>query len=358
MDANGMFHRANLIYEGGKLFNRTFNTREWSDFFNLAQTALLKERYAAWKNRPQMGYGANEVRDSELAGLQSGTKRINRTKFIKGTMDNGALPNPDRDASVVLNGNEATYPSDIFGVFAPLPDECVYPTYEYVALVDSSNNVSWNIPVKNVTRDQYYRGIYDKYAQPYNDLVWSMDWGTFTTSEFDATSGVFTPSAKDYSQTGSGTNMTGTNMQFTAQIDTTTTSVLNNQYYVSSGSVTYNGTEYTAGSWFTAIDASEITITTAILFQYTPTTVNINTIRSKYLLQPKDYQVLEYAVQYIKLPRDIVVNLVTPANQVSCELAPFLHEEIVQKAVKIAAQSIIPEPNKYQVNQMEDTINE
>ena len=78
MDANAMFNKGILLLEGGKMYNRTPNVREFQDCLNLAQLELIKERYAKWKNRPQLGYGDSSIRNAELAGLVTATKRITR----------------------------------------------------------------------------------------------------------------------------------------------------------------------------------------------------------------------------------------------------------------------------------------
>ena len=53
------------------------------------------------------------------------------------------------------------------------------------------------------------------------------------------------------------------------------------------------------------------------------------------------------------MPSNIIVDIQTPTNQVHCELAAFMHDEIVDYAVKLAAASIIPEPNKYELGTIE-----
>jgi len=300
MTANEMFARFNLGYEASRLFNRTFNEREVSDFLSKAELELIKQRFAAFRNSKQIGINntvipqANAVRSAELSGLLSGTAKIQNTKMIKGTNDNGALRGADLDQVT------ATQQDDNFGVFVPLPDEAMYILSESVDTVisDPSNPpTKYNVPVREVSIDEYHRGIYDTYTKPYDNLVWSLDWGTYTVQ--NVTGGLIPNSEKDYTLTGSGFNMEGDSADGTG------------------------------------------------------TTIEINTARSRYLIPGSNYFIKTYQCQFLKKPSGITVDIVTPGAQVSSELSDFLHQEVVDLAVKLASASIVPEPNKYQVNQVE-----
>ena len=56
---------------------------------------------------------------------------------------------------------------------------------------------------------------------------------------------------------------------------------------------------------------------------------------------------------YIKIPADIHLDVQTPGLQIHCELASFVHQDIVDAAVKLASAAIVPDQGKYQVNQLE-----
>lgn len=313
MDANGMRKMFLLGYEAARLANRTFNDREIQDFLNKAQLELIKQRFAAFRNSKQIGMGGNPmipqsaiVRASELAGLMTATSYVWFDKTIQGSGDNGALMGPDLDAQ-----NNATTAAR-YGVFAPLPDEALYVLYETVnTCTDSSftnivpgtentilaaTGARFNVPVLEVDYTYYGSGIYDDYAKPYHSLVWSMDWGSYTTASLDT--GSYTDSTKEYSSEGTGYNMTGT-----------------------------------------APDGT--------------TDITINTIRSRYLLPGKDQYIVTWKPFYLKRPADIVIDINSPSRQVSCQLADFLHQEIVDLAVKLASAAIVPEQGKYQINQVE-----
>ena len=291
MEANGMRSRFLLGYEAGRLSARTFNDREIEDFLNKAQLELTKERSAPWKNRPQIGFGQHPIRNAELAGLLTATQSVPRDNFILGTSLNGALKGPDLD--------NADQPEDIYGVFVAMPEEVLYPIIETCETVKGTINKT-NTPIKEVSLEEYQSGIFDEYAKPYDNLVWSMDWGSYTTAIPDTHvtgNGGYSDSVKEFSSEGTGFNMQGLN---------------------------YDGD-----------------------------TIEINTSRSRYLIPGKGWKVDNYIIFYIKKPSDIHIDVQTPSLQVNCELPSFVHQEIIDKAVKLASAAIIPEQSKYQVNQLE-----
>lgn len=316
MDANTMFARFNLGFEASRLFNRTFNEREVQDFLNKAQLELIKQRFAAFRNVKQIGINnktvpqAYEVRNSELAGLLTGTASIPASEMIQGTIDNGGFYGPDLDNSTE-DGAYKTGTTDPntanFGAFVPIPNEALYILAESLdTRMDNSPNgyiYKNNVPVLQLSYNEYVSGIRDFYAKPYKNLAWSVDWGSYTTST--VSNGLFADSTKDYSTTGSEVNMTGNSY------DTTVT-----------------------------------------------TPVNINTNRSKYLIPGKDWRIVRYKCNYLKAPAEIEIDLITPTNQVNCELPDYMHQEIVDLAVTLASASIVPEQGKYQVNQNESTKDE
>jgi hypothetical protein len=285
MEANQMRASFNLLKEASRLANRTFNDREIEDFLNKAQEETVKDKFAAWKNRPQIGYGQHPVRNAELAGLVTATQTVPRANYIVGTELNGALQGPD------LDRGGTTQDADRFGVFVGLPNELLYPLVETCETV-KGNIVKRNTVIKEVNLQGYLEGIYDDYAKPYDNLVWSMDWGAYTTAI--PNDGLYDDSVKEYSSLGTNHNMTGDN---------------------------YLGDE-----------------------------VNIDTNRARYLLPGKGWKVNKYNIHYIKLPRAIKIDVQTPSLQVNCELPDFVHNEVVAKAVAIASAAVIPDPNQYQVN--------
>ena len=285
MEANQMRARFNLLKEASRLANRTFNDREIEDFINKAQEQFTKDGYAAWKNRPQIGYGQHAVRNAELAGLITSTESVPRTKFILGTELNGALQGPD------LDKGGTTQDEDRFGVFVGLPNELLYPLVETCETVKGTITKR-NTPIKEINLQGYIDAIYDDYAKPYDNLVWSMDWGAYKTAAPGTST--YVDSVKEYSSSGTNHNMTG-------------------------------------------LDSAGVTI-------------SIDTNRARYLLPGKGWKVNKYTVHYIKLPRAIKIDVQTPSLQVNCELPDFVHDDIVSRAVTIASAAVIQDPNQYQVN--------
>lgn len=295
MQANGMRARFNLGYEASRLSNRTFNDREIEDFMNRAQLELTKERAAPWKNRPQIGFGQHPIRNAELAGLITGTQSVPRENFILGTPLNGALKGPDLD--------NADQEEDIYGVFVGMPDEVLYPIME-TCETNKGKISKTNTPIQEINLAEYQAGIFDEYAKPYSNLVWAFDWGSYTTAipaDHALGDGRYQDSEKEFSSEGINFNMRGANY----------------------------------------LDPNDLTA------------VEINTNRSRYLIPGKGWKITKYIIFYIKKPRDIHIDIQTPSLQIHCELPEFIHQDIVDKAVKLASAAIIPEQGKYQVNQVE-----
>jgi len=64
------------------------------------------------------------------------------------------------------------------------------------------------------------------------------------------------------------------------------------------------------------------------------------------------YTVENYFIRYIKRPINIVVDTVTPINQVDSELDDSVHREIVDEAITIAVS--VTKPEEYQIKQAEN----
>lgn len=296
MEANKMRAAFNLQMSSARGSNRTFNDREIEEFLNKSQLEITEERAAPWKNRAQLGYGQHEIRNAELAGLLTGTTAIPRENFLLGTADNGALQGPDLD--------NADQEEDIYGIFVAIPNEVLYILMERCETLKGTTTKT-NTEIKPVTWPEYEAGIYDSFAKPYDNLVWSLDWGSYTPALADTAvtgGGSYTDSSKDFSSTGQDYNMEGAN--------------------------------------------------------YNDDTIQINTDRSRYLLPGKGWKVISYRLFYIKYPTDIHIDVQTPSLQVNCELSNNLHQDVVDMAVKLASASVVPEQSKYQVNTVETKENE
>lgn len=296
MEANRMRDEFLLRYGNNFGSNKSFDDREITSFLNKAQHEFVTTRLAPWKNRPQLGVGSHPVRNSELAGLLTATHAIPRKYHILGTADNGALPGPDLD--------QAIEDTDKYGVFVAIPDEVLYVMSEGCKTV-RGNITKYNTPVKRKTIMEYRDEIYNNYNNPGDNLVWSLDWGSYTTAEHNV-GGSYTNSTKNYSDNNSGFNMSG-----------------------------------------------ECVITDENTGAESIGTTTINTNRSVYLIPGKSWKISEYTIHYIKEPANINVDIQTPSLQIHSQLPDSTHNEIVDLAVKFASASVVPEQSKYQVNQVE-----
>jgi hypothetical protein len=81
-----------------------------------------------------------------------------------------------------------------------------------------------------------------------------------------------------------------------------------------------------------------------------------NTNKRHELICDYGWGVVEYYARYIRKPDDIVVDTVTPANQVDCALDDMGHPDIVDIAVRIAAGITLPQ--EYQLKEAEVQKNE
>jgi len=306
MQANEMRSQFLLRYEGAQLANRTFNDREISSLLTMAMNEIVKRRFAPDKNVKRKGFESDIIRSAELSGLITAHTVFTKAgdDFMIGTESNGALRTPDLDTQSTSGSVSVT--TD-FGVFCRIPDEAMYIILQTCSVNKGTCTVD-NVEVQDVTYLDYADGITNYYKRPYKNLVWGMNWGSFTTS---------------------GSNSIENSTKFG---DTAVDPAAVNNDDISG----FKGKSYDDGT----------------------TDVWIQTLRSKMLIPGKDWLITKYNIYYVKSPSDIVVDVQTPTNQIPCELADFMHDEIVDYAVKLAAASIIPEPNKYQVAQVESTEDE
>lgn len=333
MDANNMRSLFLLQYEGGRLGNRTFNDREITDFLNKGQEVLIKRRYDSLKNRTRRGFVDSAIRQAELDGVISSSTRISNNLFIQGDHTNGALRTPDVD-----NTSELSQVTHNYGVFVALPDEAIYLLYESVNTADNISKlniddkelldynqeqpvtIKYNLPVEEITYSQYRESIYDPYKKPYDNLVWAISYGNFMPSvqaQGNVSNDKNNPSIVTVSNSTKVFTHTGTGYNFKGVTP-----------------ATYNNIDEEK-SWLA-----------------------FKTNRTRYLIPGKNWYIMDYTCHYLAMPPLINVDVITPSLQRNCVLAPFLHREVVDEAVKLAAASIVPEQGKYQVATNEAALNE
>lgn len=85
---------------------------------------------------------------------------------------------------------------------------------------------------------------------------------------------------------------------------------------------------------------------------------SIDTERALHLIPGKDWIIDKYNVRYVKRPRRILVDMISPTSQISSELPAAVHDEVVDIAVKLYTSARMPEQNKFQVADKEERENE
>jgi len=304
MDANTMSDIVRLKAGGSGINLNNFDDREMSAFLNEAQDILVMQRVTPDANVKGKGFEFDAKRRLDVVGVITAHTRFKRVgsggvpgDFMIGTEDNGMLPSPDRDYQVESIGATASSSEVGYGVFVRLPDECLFVISERCN-TSKNGEIRRNVPVEVVSYDEYAEGINNTFKAPFKNKVWRMDWGSYTTS---------------------GTSGSITSSKFTGDILT----------------------------GFTGTNADNVS-----------GNITINTHRSVMLIPGKDYTIESYNLGYIKSPRHMVVDMILPSAQVSCELNPKVHNEIVDIAVSLLIESRIPEQSKYQVVKNKETRNE
>lgn len=84
------------------------------------------------------------------------------------------------------------------------------------------------------------------------------------------------------------------------------------------------------------------------------TNLSITTNTAVLLIPGKGWIINKYNIHYVKKPRNIVVDTITPSAQISSELNPLVHDEIVDIAVRLYMSDKMPEQSKYQVAEKEN----
>lgn len=79
----------------------------------------------------------------------------------------------------------------------------------------------------------------------------------------------------------------------------------------------------------------------------------ISTERAMHLIPGKDWIIDKYNIHYVKRPRNILVDIITPSNQISSELTSAIHDEIVDIAVKLYTADRMTEQAKFQISDKE-----
>lgn len=291
MDGNTMGQEVVRKLKSSNYSLLNLDDREKSRVLNAAQDQFTIRRATADLNVKRKGIGIDSKRDLDLSSILSATSTMKRVvsgnvgSFIFGSEANGGFRTPDMDYQELESHQDYSGNQSAFGILVPYPDEALIILSEQVAL-SKGNEYRSRVPVKRVTMEEYNESIDNTYKNPGYDVVWRIEDGNFDI----ATHANGFNSTRSLSAKRMGTNADGI-------------------------------------SGITSID----------------------TIRINHLIPGKDYTIESYTMRYIKRPRRIKVDTLYPAGQVSCELHPMVHDEIVDIAVLMIIQSSIPEMQKYQI---------
>lgn len=286
MTANEMGDKVILKLQSSGFNLINFDDRERSELLTEGMYELINERFIPDMNVKRKGFEMDIKRRLDLSGLIT-----SHTEFKR---EQGDFMQGTADNGALKTPDKDYQSSSLgdevetdYGVFFSIPNEALYIISES-ADTKQGNSLRKGVPVEAISYEEYAANIHNNYKNPYYNKVWRLDWGSYTTA---------------------GTNDSDVSVKFNG-----------NQLTGFSGFDTYNGSAKT-----------------------------IDTERSGMLIPGKDWIIEKYRMHYVKRPRAIVVDTISPLNQVRCELHEHLHKEVVDKAVQLAIESRIPDQAKYQV---------
>jgi hypothetical protein len=155
--------KLNQFYKIEKVYSST----DVAVFLNLAQDDLINERYSKLLGDKGVYFESDEKTRLELGSL---IKNQVITSFI--------------------TSNAALHPN---GVFANLASDFLYSLQEMCVVgysdcnSDSKTGIAKVLPVRH---DEYVMNIDNPFGQPYNKLVWRMDYGSTGTKKHELIHGV------------------------------------------------------------------------------------------------------------------------------------------------------------------------
>ena len=151
--------KSEFLVEYDKVSNLSspgFEDDEISLFLTKGQERLVKRHYDPKSNRLQEGVDSTEKRRKDLSELIADSIDINGvSKITVSANQKGAM---------------------LHGTFYDLPKDLMYVLSEHVLtnIGDCSDDLSV-VKVKPVTYDEYNINIHNPFKQPYNELVWRLD---------------------------------------------------------------------------------------------------------------------------------------------------------------------------------------
>ncbi|MCK4500915.1 hypothetical protein KAU11_10475 [Candidatus Babeliales bacterium] len=285
MDANTMGHLLTLKLKTSNYNLINFDDRERSVLLNLAQDEFTKRRTTADANAKQKGYGIDSKRELDLSSLVTGT-----TTFSKAAGD-FMLGTEDNGAyrtpDIDLQEESSAGVNNDPYVETDFGVICSYPDEALFILSEHCNTSRAGVTRVNVPVEHVSLEIY-------NSNLRNTFKNPYKNKVWRIEDGNFVAASSSNSFI-SVKNKVGVNADGTGAAITLTSNRVN------------------------------------------------------HLIPGKDYIVESYRMHYIKRPRRIVVDSISPVSQISCEFHDSVHDEIVDIAVSLAIQNSIPEQQKYQI---------
>lgn len=284
MDANTWRDMILLKITGSSGSQKTFPDKVLSAVANEAINKFIASKVFPERNSKQIGIDGSPKRDIDLGGIISATTTysLESDHFILGSRANGALRLPDFDAQISPTGVD---PTDKFGVFVSIPDEC-YHIISILATMEKDSVIFDPVLVEQKSHTFYNNNIFNSYIRPDTTRIWAIDFGNYSTGTFAAPI--------------STKNMTGQS----AYLNPST-----NQR----------------------------------------TSVTFTTNRIHNIIVPKGFTLLNYNIAYIKTPAQLVISTSRPELQVNCDLHEAVHYEVIDIAVDILSKLSIPIEQRVQL---------
>lgn len=308
-----------------------FEDFQYSYALSQAQDEFIKDKYNYKSNVLNEGFEQSEKRRKDLAQLvKTGViyaQDINNKDFFRGVSNQ---PN---------------------GSFWILPEDCLWAIQEYVFWNTTGCYLDKRIKVKPVTHDEFNILVENEFTKPYEQLVFRLD----HSSEFSIND-------TNYFRLKVNPFYPVTNGDYILDIDSISEGSFTLTYSASSNTwlevLTYFSTEINTNYPLLTAElnvgnlkldvkgSTGETVTVTITDPSTGGLVQDNLVYPVHELVTHGWDIKEYHIRYIKQPKDIVVDLEDPTNQVHCELNTSTHREINKIAAKNMLASL--EDPRYQ----------
>lgn len=309
-----------------------------------ATEEFIKTRYSPKSNHHQEGYEQSEKRRKDLAQLTKNkvilAQDINNLSFF-------------HSANNKPNGN-----------FWFLPEDFLWAVNEEIVWEVGGCYDNLRIEVVPKTHDEYNRAVRNTFTKPSDKLVFRLDY----SSEYSIND-------KNYFRLGVNTNSPVNGEEYFIEISSRKEGYIVISYLANSSTTWLQVLSGLAlevtnlnNSLIAVVDSSKLTLTiNGDIDDIISYNIEYNSGIIKPIIEVEyDYQIhelithgwdiKEYHVRYVRLPKDIVVDTVTPANQVHCELNASTHREIIKIAVTNTLAAL--EDPRYNIAVQENLTNE